>query len=344
MKRILLAVTLSEWGGAQAYLHRIALGARARFDVTVACGPGGELVPRLRGIVPVVEIPFLRRNPHPWDDARAYAALLSLMREARFDLVHANSTKMGILARFAARQAGVRAILFTAHGWAFTEGRASWKRSAIAAAERFAARVTTRIICVSDHDRELALRFGIAPAQKLVRIHNGMEPGPQAKGSGEPRVVMVARLAPPKEPQILVDAVRRLGRGRAVIVGDGPLRPDGGELLGRRDDVPEILAGADIFALPTRWEGLPLSIIEAMHAGLPVVATRVGGIPELVEDGRTGFLVPRGDVAAFAEALGKLLDPELRRKMGEAGRDRARRLFTAERMVRETLALYDELP
>ena len=115
-------------------------------------------------------------------------------------------------------------------------------------------------------------------------------------------------------------------------------------LLGERNDVPSILASSDVFVLPSNWEGLPYTVIEAMMAGLPVVATSVGGVPELVEDGVTGFLVPRSDPEALAEALQRLIDdPELRERMGKAGRQKAMCEFTLDRMLRETEKVYEEV-
>jgi glycosyltransferase involved in cell wall biosynthesis len=154
----------------------------------------------------------------------------------------------------------------------------------------------------------------------------------------------------------LLDAARRLAAGTVVLVGDGPLRPAAERYVrdhglgdrvifsGMRRDVASILAVSDIFVLASRYEGLPLAIIEAMMAGLPVVATRVGGVAELVEDGVTGLIVPPRDGEALTRALRRLLaDPELRHRMGMAGRERALRDFAEDRMARETQKLYEEL-
>lgn len=364
--RILLLVTLSEWGGAQHVVYLLATHLRARYDVTVGCAPGGELVRRLRQDgVPVVEIPGLRRLPTPWQDARVLWRLYRLMRRGSFDLVHAHSTKAGLLGRLAANLVHVPAVLFTAHGWAFTEGRAWWKRRILALYERLMAALTTKIICVSRHDRELALCFGVARPQKLVVIHNGLvaerfaeidrEQVRSRLGIGEaPVIAFVGRLAVPKDPMTLLVAVKEVPAAQLLVVGDGPLRMDVERaierdrlhdrvsLLGERSDVPEILAAADVFVLSSLWEGLPLTIIEAMMAGLPVVATRVGGVPELVEDGLTGFLVPPKDPQALSKVLRRLVeDRDLRQRMGHAGLARARKEFTLERMVAETERQYE---
>lgn len=365
--RVLLLVTLSEWGGAQHVVYVLARHLRREYDVTVACAPGGELVERLgQEGVRVLAVPEFVRVPHPWRDLRALVRLVRLIRRERYDVVHAHSTKAGVLGRLAARLAGVPVVLFTAHGWAFTEGRAWWKRMALALVERFCGWLSTRLVCVSRHDHELALRFHVATG-RLVTIRPGVDPGrfdrvdPRAVRAGlgirsGPVIGFIGRLARPKEPLHLLEAFSRLSQGTLLMVGTGPLRPkverfvrrhaleDRVLLVGPRENVPDLLAAMDIFVLPSRWEGLPLAIIEAMMAGLPVLATGVGGVPELVEDGVTGLLVPPRDPEALAWALARLLsDPPVRRRMGAAGREKAVREFRLDRMLEETSRLYKEL-
>lgn len=366
--RVLLAVTLAEWGGAQAYVYALARSLQGRYDVCVLCGPGVVLVERLRAsAIRVLEVPALRRGIHPLWDLRAFLRIWGLLRRERFDLVHGSSTKAGALVRFAAYLTGVPVILFTAHGWAFTPGRPAPVRALLARWERLMARMTTTVICVSENDRLLAERSRVVARGQAVVIRNGIAPAPFLRPGdedlrsalnlgAEPVIVMVGRLAQQKAPLTLVHASRSLVRGRVLIAGDGPLRSrveqavrrhglsDRVRLLGFRADIPGLLRASDIFVLPSRWEGLPLAVIEAMMAGLPVVATRVGGVGEVVEDGGTGLLVPPGDPEALAAALRRLVEHEaLRRQMGAAGRERALRLFTADRMVGETRALYAAL-
>ncbi len=366
--RVLLLVTLSEWGGAQHVVYLLARHLRQHYDVSVACAPGGQLVERLgREGVRVIAVPEFVRALHPWRDLAALVRLVRLIRQERYDIVHAHSTKAGFLGRLAARLAGVPVVLFTAHGWAFTEGRVWWKRAALALVERFCGLLSTTLVCVSRHDHDLARRFRVASAGRLVTIRPGVDPAPF--GRVDPRAARLAlgirsgpvvgfigRLARPKEPLDLLEAMSRLSQGTLLIAGAGPLRPkierfarrhaleDRVLLLGSREDVPDLLAAMDIFVLPSRWEGLPLAVIEAMMAGLPVLATAVGGVPELVEDGVTGLLVPPRDPEALAWALARLLsDPPLRRRMGAAGREKALREFRIDRMLEETSRLYEGL-
>lgn len=357
--RVLLLVTLSDWGGAQACVYALARGLRDRYDVVVGCAPGGPLVARLRADgIAVVELPTLRRTPAPLDDLRTLWRLVRWMRAARFAVVHCHSTKAGLLGRLAARLAGVPAAIFTAHGWPFVSGWPPPVRWAATLAERVVARFTSAIVCVAEQVRQEALSLRIGRPDRLVLIYNGTDPDrwpprsrAQAAGS---TVVTVGRLQPPKDPATLLAAWRRVPPGhRLLVLGDGPLRPaleaaaadltaDGTvTFLGARADVAQALADADVFVLSSRWEGLPFAVIEAMMVGLPVVASRVGGVEEAVVDGLTGFLVPPEDEAALAAALTRLLrDPDLREAMGREGRRRALELFTERAMVEQTAGLY----
>jgi len=299
--KVLLLVTLSELGGAQQIVYILSRHLRADYDVTVACAPGGFLIEKLREEqIRVVEIPELVRPLNPILDLKALLKLYRWLHREHFDLIHAHSTKAGLLGRLAARLAGMPAALFTAHGWAFTEGRAYWKRWLLAQVERLAAKVTTKIICVSEHDLRLALQFQVASPDQLIVIHNGVDPRPflNADGNrirrqlglkGNPLLTFVGRLAPQKDPLTLLKAVQNLSEGRLILIGEGPLRSKALRfirrnglasrvvLAGERKDIPDVLAASDVFVLPSRWEGLPLTVIEAMIAGLPVVASRVGG-------------------------------------------------------------------
>jgi glycosyltransferase involved in cell wall biosynthesis len=310
--------------------------------------------------------PHFVRSIRPWKDFRALWSVFRAIKLFNPEFVHCHSTKAGYAARFACAILR-KPVIFTAHGWAFTEGRSFWARKLLALAERLAAKVTIKIICVSEHDRELALRWKVARPEQLVVIYNGIDPEPFLEADGaflrkelalqdEPVLAFVGRLAPQKDPLTLIDAVKRLFKGILLVVGDGELRSQVEshitenhlekrvKLLGQRSDIPQILAASDIFVLSSRWEGLPYTIIEAMMAGLPVVATKVGGVPELVEDGITGFLVPPRDPEALAQALQKLIDdPELRKTMGQAGREKALREFTLDRMLHETERVYQEV-
>jgi glycosyltransferase involved in cell wall biosynthesis len=226
-------------------------------------------------------------------------------------------------------------------------------------ADRIVGRITTVTICVSERERRLGVAARTCGADRTVVIHNGV-PSPAVarrgeRSDGRARIITVGRLQAPKDPVTFVRALARLAPDSftATLVGDGPDREaveaevrrlglaERVKLAGDRRDVPELLAEGDVFVLSTASEGLPMSILEAMAAGLPVVASHVGGIPEVVEDGRTGLLVPPGDDRALAAAIGRLVaDPGLQAELGRAGHDRARRCFAVEVFRRSHVDLY----
>jgi glycosyltransferase involved in cell wall biosynthesis len=356
--RILILVTLAETGGAQTYVATLLPGLAGRFDVIVAAHGDGPLREAARAAgARFVPLRHVRRPLHPLRDLLGLLELVVLMRRAAPDIVHANSSKAGVLGRLAAAAAGVPIRIFTVHGWAFSasSGLVSllyrW-------ADRLMAPLTTLTICVAERERTSGLAARTCIAERTVVIPNAVDVDgiPQARRDGRlPLVVAVGRLAEPKDALTLVRALAAVpGRAfTALLVGDGPDRPsveaevrrlglqDAVTLAGTRDDVPELLARADVFALSSRSEGAPLSILEAMAAGLPVVSSRVGGVPELVVDGETGLLVQPGDPAAMADALGRLVaDADLRSRLGAAGRERAQRYFDVRRQRRDHLACY----
>lgn len=368
--KILFVVTAAEFGGApQHVLHLIRHFRQNGCQVGIVAAPEPRLMREASALgAHVFPNRYFVRPIQLHNDIRALGPVFRAIRKFQPDLVSAHSTKAGYAARLLCTLLGVKPVLFTAHGWAFTAGRGDRARKRLALAERLAARVTSKIICVSEHDRKLALHFQVGKPERLVTVHNGMNPSPLLAARGhrirselglgrEPIITFVGRLAPPKDPLMLLHACRMLPDDfRVLVVGEGGLRDSVTDyaqrnglasklvLLGEREDVPEILAASDIFVLPSNWEGLPLTIIEAMMAGLPIAATRVGGVPELVEDGVTGYLVPPQNAHALGEAIGKLLaDSGLRQRMGKAGRRRALEQFSLDRMLRETQAVYESL-
>ncbi len=354
--RVLVVITRAEAGGAQVHVRDLVVGLRDRVDVSVAVGEDGFLVDALRETGVELDIlPDLQREISPGPDARAVRALRGVIRRRRPELVHTHSTKAGLLGRIAARSLGVPAI-HTAHAWSFSDGL-SWTRKAMAIPlEAVVGRVTDRFIVVSEADREIALRYGVARDHQVEVVHNGVVDAPHRADPGRggvPVLTMVARLAAPKDPLLLLEALAAVDAPFQLrLVGDGPDRAavegavarlglgDRVTLLGRRLDVPELLADSDVFTLISRQEGFPLSILEAMRAGLPVVASDVGGIREAVRD-ETGLLVPRGDKAALTQALSALLgDRGLRARLGAAGRTAYEARFSVERMLDRTFEAY----
>lgn len=359
--KITCLITRAEHGGAQAHLADLLKGFHKDFDASLLVGEEGFLTDHARALgVQVRILPDLVQPVAPTRDVKAVRQAVAAMRELKPDLLHCHSSKAGLVGRVAAKLSGVPAV-FTAHGWSFAEG-VSWKRKSFTVpSERLAARWGQKIITVSEQDRSLALRYSIASQDKLVTIHNGVPDTCHraSPGQGEPvRIAMVARFAPPKDHVLLLRALANTPSPpfELLLIGDGPTRPDVEKeaaslglqdkvkFLGTRNDVPELLSKAHVFVLPSNWEGFPISILEAMRAGLPVVASDVGGISEAVIDGETGSLVPRGNVDVLRDRLLALLhNPPLRAQLGTVGRRRFENNFTFGHMLEKTLGVYDEV-
>ena len=352
------------WAGGERYLVALATELdRKRFRPTVIVPEPGPLVDRLHALdVETHCLPLNGQLVNP-------IALLSLaqtLRRLRPAIVQSHGARSNVYTRLAARVAGVPVVLSTVHNSLFDYEVAGWRRRAYVLAERVTSPLSHRIIAVSDAiARDLGVRYGIDTA-RLVVIHNGIDAWafrptrPRAAVRAElgladrDRVVMMAgRMTPQKGWDVLLDAAARLG-ARAdlvwVLVGDGPLRRVLSEraaalgvavrFTGARDDMADLLDCADVVVLASRSEGLPFTLLEAMALGKPVVATRVGGVPEVVEHGRSGRLVSRDDPAALATAIAAVLDSPEAAAMGARGRARVEAAFTLDAMVRALEDLY----
>jgi glycosyltransferase involved in cell wall biosynthesis len=361
--RILYVITRSDAiGGAHVHVRDLCLAlSRQGHDVAVAVGGDGPFIQELRSReIECHILPSLVREIRPAKDLRCLHELRRVIRAFCPDVVSTHSSKAGWLGRIAARSLGVP-VIFTAHGWAFTEGVSKAAGAAYRFAERLVAPLAHRIITVSDYDRELALQAGLAEPHQIISIHNGVpdvQVRPPDRRTQEVKLIMVARFEEQKDHATLISALAGLRNLRWTLqfVGDGPLKSrteelasshnvrDRIEFVGSRSDVAALLASADVFLLISKWEGFPRSILEAMRAGLPVVASDVGGVRESVEPLVSGFLIPRYGVAPLAEALRALIgSADLRRSLGRNGRMRFERCFTFDRMLAKTLAQYESV-
>jgi glycosyltransferase involved in cell wall biosynthesis len=358
-----LVTRADTFAGAQVHVRDLSLALLARGHLPLVVTSEGEAYqePLRAGGIQTVSLRSLVVPISPLRDLQALREIRALLKTFQPDLVSTHSSKAGILGRVAARTLGIP-VIFTAHGWSFTPGVPFREAAAYRFIERLAAPLASRIITVSHFDRQLALARSIAPPEKVVMIHNGMpDVAPELRGdpSRSPvRLAMIARFEQQKDHTTLFHALAGLTEHswHLDLIGDGPLMSQAEELnrrldladrtrfWGRRLDVAARLAEVQVGLLITNWEGFPRSILEVMRAGLPVVASAVGGIAESVQDGETGFVVARGDVEGLRHRLKQLFeDPALRVRMGRNGRQAYERNFTLAHTVEKTLSVYSEV-
>ncbi|HZE88238.1 MAG TPA: glycosyltransferase family 4 protein [Verrucomicrobiae bacterium] len=364
--RVFHVITQLELGGAQANtLYTVTHLDRARFEPVLVAGVGGILAEEARDSgVPCRFLPELVRPISPARDVRAYLALKRLFARERPAIVHTHSSKAGILGRLAAAGAAVPIRIHSIHGWGFHPEQPAPLRALLVAAERLAARRTTAFISVSEANVKQGESLGILDRRRARVVHSGIRlgefsPRPAGTGSGDVVIGMVACFKPQKAPIDFVEVAARVlaaePGARFVLAGDGELREAiesrirekgiGGRvtLLGWRRDVPALMRTFDILLHTSRWEGLPRVFAEAMATAIPVVATRVDGAPEAIEEGVNGRLFEPGDVAGMARAVLDLVrDAPLRRRMGRAGLERAGG-WDIDEMVREQERIYDDI-
>jgi glycosyltransferase involved in cell wall biosynthesis len=363
MKIAYLLTRADPLGGAQVHVRDLAASVAAEgHSATVITSGGGPLLDQLRAQgTPTIVSRHLCMPIAPVRDARALSEIRAVLKELRPDLLTAHSAKAGILGRLAARPLNIPVVL-TAHGWTFTPGIPRGPAAVYRTIERLAAPAARKIITVCEFDRRLALAAGIAGEDRIVTVYNGVYDVPlrlRADPSrSPPRLVMVARFGAQKDHTTLLHALGGLRHllWELDLVGAGdPMRDmqalaaalniaDRVHFLGQRTDVDEILARSQVNLLITNYEGFPLSILEAMRAGVPVIASSVGGNGESVRDGETGYLVPRGGVDVLRDRIARLLrKPELRSRLGHCGREYFEQRFTLGHSVAKTLAVYREV-
>ena len=322
--------------------------------------------------IPWVIIPQIQRSINPFKEMMAFLKLFSFIKKHRFDIVHTHTSKAGILGRFAAWLNRVPVIIHTPHGHIFYGYFSRMVTQIFIVIEKLAALVTDKIITLTDHGKEEHIRFHIANPDKFVPIYSGINI-PEFKRNKDdhsldvrntldippqaPVIGTVTRLVPIKGIEDLIKAVPTLLEDypdlRVLLVGDGHLRSDLEELcelvgvrnhihfLGEQKKVVPFLKAMDVFVLSSINEGMGRCLLEALVCGKPAVATRVGGVPELVEHGSNGFLVPPRQPQLLARAIIEILsDEELKQKMGKNAIKKVTMDFSVEVMVKKIERLY----
>jgi len=353
-------------GGAEILLRELSMGLiRRGYRVSIGYSSSGPLVQELTALgLPLTRLPRLMRI-----DPILFFGMISLIRRESPQIVHTHLFKSDFHGRLAARIAGVPVVVSTLHSvdrWA--QGRS------LGRSYGWTARFADRVIAVSEDVRRFHATYTGVPDEKLVTIENGVDIGRFAGLESAGRAVrkelgfdksdlvlgVIGRLTPPKDHFTFLKAaaliLQKAPQTRFLIVGDGPLRTAlelqtqkiglGKALVftGLRKDIPAVLAALDVLVFSSLWEGLPIALLEGMAAARPVVATAVGGIPEVVVPDKSAFLVPPGDAVALSQACLRLAaDSVTRHSMGQAGLERVVARYGIDAMIDRTAELYAKL-
>lgn len=354
-------VTKLDVGGAQTHVVELAIAQHASgIDVRVIAGVDGPAADRVRAAGIRVAIVDPLGSAHGRLSQRAaFGAVRGELASDAPDIVHAHSSHAGLMARLAARRDGYRSV-YTAHGWPFQAGAAWKQRLASFAGEFVGGHLGDAVICLTEAEADRARAARVVPRRRIWVVPNGIADvpvtlrrvGPVDPVAG-PVLVMVARFAPPKLQVELLDVMetfddrpwtlRLVGDGPGLeacrtLVSTSPLLSSRVELLGHRDDVPDILAAADIGLLWSRYEGLPISVMEQMRAGLACVASDLPGTRELFNEA-AGVVADSGE--ALVTVVSELLaDPQGVEQLGAAGRRRYELAYSVEAMLTATNDVY----
>ncbi len=367
--KVLLAITKGIWGGAQEYVWSLATSLpKEKFDVSVICGEGETLIKRLEeNGVKTIQIKSLKRDIFFWNELKSFWTLFKTLKEEKPDILHLNSSKMGFLGGLVGRILGIKKIIFTAHGWAFNESRKSITKFLFYILQWLTVTFSHITITVSRKTKSDIDRMPLIK-NKVFVIHNGIESIIfDDKEKARKKISEITKTKPVniiigtiselhknKGLDFLIQACKNLPESVSVyIIGDGEERQNMANLIanfgleerifltGRIENAKSLLPAFDLFTLTSRTEALPYTILEAGLAKLPVVASRVGGIPEVIENGKSGILFRSGDVDELTKALKYLIEREEKRKQfGENLQKTVQENFSKEKMLEKTIGFY----
>lgn len=340
-KKILFIITKSVWGGAQKYVFDLATNLpKDKFEPAVAGGEGGIMADKIKSAeLPYFEIKNFQRDISFLKEIFAFFEILKILFKTKPNIVHVSSSKAGgvtgvalfFYKLFATRHSSF--AIFTVHGWAFLENRPEWQIFLIKFFSKLTCLFYNKIICVSHNDYNSAIKNKIAPAKKMTVIHNGINPNDynfQERTEKEFLVGTIGESTKNKGHKYLIEVEKYFPGIKFKIISNIP-------------DAAKYLKNFDIFVLPSLKEGLPYVILEAGLAGLPVITSNVGGIPEIIENGKDGLLVPPANPEELAIAIKKLIeDKTLRENLAKNLREKILREFTLEKMIVNTISLYEK--
>ena len=363
MLNIVYIITRSDvLGGASVHLLDLAKGMiNQGHRVHILVGGEGAFTEELKkNNINFISLEYLKREISIKDDLLGFWEIKKHLKQLKPDIVHCHSSKAGLLGRLAAKSLNLP-VVFTAHGWAFTDGVSPRKQKIYATLERFMTKFSDHIITVSEYDRQHGFKHNVGTPELVQTIHNGVpdiKTSTSEKSSSIVRLIMVARFDDQKDQITLIQALGLLKDKNWVMefIGSGPTlercKQEANKLglknkikfLGQQRNVKDFLNNSDIFVLSTNYEGFPLTILEAMRAKLPVIATNVGGNNESIMGEKTGFLTKKNDVQDLSRALSTLIDDRnLAVEMGERGYERFMTEFTHDLMLKKILKIYTEV-
>ncbi len=363
-KKVCIAITKGHWGGAQQYVYTLATHLHPHHEVTVVSGPG-LLVEKLREAgVSVTEISSLQRDIHLLSEIQGLWKLYTFLKKEKPDVLHLNSSKMGVLGTIAGRCAHIPRIIFTAHGWAFNEDRPYAVRLLFKLLQYSTILLSHKTIAVSAKAKQDIVSLPYT-REKIVVIYNGIRDtypmhsktdSRRALGLPETAYLIgsVSELHKNKGIDIALEAMTRLPTEvMYAVVGDGEEKEhllslreklglqDRVFFVGRKENAKSYMHAFDLFLLPSRTEAFPYVLLEAGVAKLPVVASRVGGVPEVTENYKTGLLYKRGFVPEMVEVIRTAIqNPEKTKVLAAALHAEVTSRFTEEKMLSETVRLY----
>ena len=374
MAKILYFITQSEYGGAQRYVFDLANNLKSDFQVAVAMGEQGKdgrLAKKLdENDIKYFILPHLKRDISPLNEILAFFEIIKLIKKFQPDIIHLNSSKISILGSLAGLFIKLKIknlkIIYTVHGWVFNEPLPAPVKWFYLWAEKFTAKFKDKIICVSESDRQVALKYKIAPVEKLITIHNGLAPVnfytreealpllAKERAGGEVFIGSIGNLYKTKGFEYFIEAAGILTHklntpATFIIIGEGKEREALKNLIakynlknnfilaGSIDEAARLLPAFDVYVCSSVKEGLSYTLIEAMQAGRPIVATAVGGNPEMIENEKTGLLSKPADARDLAEKIKTLLNNKtLALELGQNAKAKAMAEFGLEKMVEQT--------
>lgn len=370
-KKVLMAITKGNWGGAQRYVFDLATNIpKNSFEVVVAYGQGNNLEEKLsRKGIRTIRVSNLGRDIKIFCDLSTFFSLLKIIRKEKPDILHLNSSKIGGIGALAGRITGVKNIVFTGHGWAWNEDRNWLSKALITLAHWLTILMSHKVIAVSGKIASEIKRLPLVNNSKIIVIHNGISSieyeerfAARAllgdKVSEKFWVGAIAELHKNKGLDTLIEAFGKISDRHSdtalVIVGEGEERKKLASqieklslskkavLLGFVDDAGRLLKAFDILVLPSRTEAFPYVPLEAGLAQLPLIATKVGGVPELISDNKNGLLIEPGDSDELAEKIDELLENSTKATvLGHNLRKTVEKDFSTSSMVEKTLSVYN---